>query len=131
MLSYGKRYQIPKKYFSLRHSRHEFWRLPFSPPGGGGIVEKMYIAFEFLQLVLSSFVFLGVRGASSKTIKNRSQLWACKLRSFRMKINALTFTNNDFSLIPPRDPTFCLGLKHPCVYCEHGILCTVYCVLSV
>ena len=62
-----------RKNFSFRHCRH----LGDSPsPAREGGVEKSCLIYEFPGWFCRLFIFLGVRGASSNSIKTRSQLLA-------------------------------------------------------
>ena len=55
---------VGEKIISFRHSRH-LGDSPFPPAGGEGGGEKICVTFEFV----GSFIFVGVRVGSSKTIK--------------------------------------------------------------
>ena len=86
-----------KKNFSFRHSRHH-GDSPLSLPGRGGVV-KICVTFEFSRLVLSSFIFLGVRGASSKTIKTGLNCWHFPFYAEKRDSNIL-FVNVWISFTP-------------------------------
>ena len=64
---------VGKKIFSFRHWHH-LGDSP-SPAMEGGWVERSCVTYEFPRWFCRLFIFLSIRGASSKTIKTGLNCW--------------------------------------------------------